>query len=335
MGKTSIEWTSYSWNPLRGTKGRHHCTKVSDGCKSCYAERMNIRFGGPAYTVGADTIRLDEKVLTEPLRWRKPRMVFVCSMTDLFHESIPVQTLYRVFEMMKRSNRLREVQGVPGRHTFQVLTKRPDRALEFYRKLIIFQHDPNVWLGVFCENQEMADKRIPILLQIPAAVRWASFEPLLGPIVIPRCERDNDNDGNCDKHPLGCPKIDWAVVGGESGPGARPMHPDWARSLRDQCNAAGVPFFFKQWGEYAYTRIEDDSRFACGAAYNDPRGGRTAAVIRMRSTKAFTHGKIRRLEAGDETGLGVMISDEVYALRVGKKLAGRTLDGRTWEEMPK
>lgn len=243
MPKTSIEWTEYSWNPLRGVKGKWHCTKVSPGCQNCYAESLNKRFSGIPYTVGSDTIRLDEKVLMEPLRWRKPRMVFTCSMTDLFHESVSDADRLEVHNMMVGCSQ----------HTFQVLTKRPENALRFYQWC--HKIDPpmrdwrmrNIWLGISAENQEMADKRIPILLQIPAAVRWVSFEPLLGSIVISKCQRDNDNDGNCDRHPQGCPRIDWAVVGGESGPGARPFDPEWGRDLLRQCRAAGVPFFGKQW----------------------------------------------------------------------------------------
>lgn len=310
MGKTSIEWTEYSWNPLRGVKGKWHCTKVSPGCANCYAERVNHRFGGPMYTVGADTIRLDEKVLTEPLQWRKPRMVFVCSMTDLFHEDVADDMIDQVFAVMRLAKD----------HTFQVLTKRPERAAkwfsdvseEFERRdyvasaaLAINQDTlsskneyrvqpedwplPNVWLGVSCENQEMADKRIPILLQIPAAVRWVSAEPLLGPIDLWKTSRAIDIDFTADgrakcmlKH-----NIDWLVAGGESGPAARPCHPDWPRSIRDQCAAAGVPFFWKQWGEYAEPEIVSEDRMMLGLK------------------------------------------------RVGKKLAGRTLDGRTWDGMPR
>lgn len=203
-------------------------------------------------------VRLHEDRLTVPLHWRKPRRVFVCSMADLFHESIPDEFIARVFAVM----------ALAPQHTFQILTKRPGRMRSLLggwgiHNLVMdrFANDddlyvrralaagggqawplPNVWIGVSVEDQKSADLRIPILLDTPAAVRWLSCEPLLGPVDISRDEWLFSGKGNC---------VDWVVVGGESGPGARPMHPDWARSLRDQCAAADVPFLFKQWGEWA------------------------------------------------------------------------------------
>src|SRR3990167_3665412 len=194
MSKTSIEWTQFSWNPIRGVKGLWHCTHVSEGCRNCYAERMNVRIGGPAYEPGADTFRLDEKVLQQPLKWRHPRRVFVCSMTDLFHEDVPEEFIDQVFAVM----------GVKWGHTFQVLTKRPARMKSYLDNIrrqerwwdampgrdswekrdrqdeLTEQFPlPNVWLGVSVEDEKTACERIPILLQTPGAVRWISAEPLL------------------------------------------------------------------------------------------------------------------------------------------------------------
>lgn len=260
MSTTSIEWTDVTWNPVQG------CSRVSPGCQNCYAERMMARFdselavntpGGPRWT---GKVRLREDRLDQPLRWRKPRRVFVNSVSDLFHEDVPVEFIARVWSVMAQT----------PHHTFQVLTKRPERMAQALSSS--FDADaplPNVWLGVTCENQEQADKRIPHLLQTPAAVRFLSVEPMLGPVDVmpylsnredwycPTCDRfvggasvKFDETHDLCGQPCGDPPLDihWVICGGESGPGARPIHPDWARSLRDQCAAAGVPFFFKQWG---------------------------------------------------------------------------------------
>lgn len=273
---TKIEWTDETWNPIRGTVGKWHCTKVSEGCKYCYAERLNRRFGGPAYVVGADTLRLDKKVLEKPLHWKKPRRVFVCSMTDLFHEDLTDEQIRRVFDVMFKAKH----------HTFQVLTKRPRRMKEIVR--VYGGYDPdgrpslsteyldfaeNIWLGVSVEDQATADERIPELLKTPAAVRFLSCEPLLGPLDL-RLRDSNRrgppfNDITWDPaHPrsdgewmaaiehvgvIGKARNNqfWVIVGGESGPHGRPMHPEWARSIRDQCQAAGVAFFMKQMAKKA------------------------------------------------------------------------------------
>ncbi len=237
---SSIEWTEATWNPVTG------CTKVSPGCAHCYAETFAERFRGVPdhpYEMGFDLTLRPER-LELPLGWRKPRMIFVNSMSDLFHEDVPAEFVQQVFGTMKRARW----------HTFQVLTKRPGRALELAAEL---PWPANVWLGVSVENRRFLS-RLDALRRIPAAVRFASCEPLLGPL-----------DG------IELRDIDWVIAGGESGPRARPMKPQWACALRDACTREGVPFFFKQWG-----------------AYN---------------------------EEGQ---------------RVGKKRAGRTLEGRTWGEMP-
>lgn len=239
--KTGINWTDSTWNPIRG------CSPVSQGCARCYAARVAHRFSGPGepYEGLADwrggravfngTIRLVHSALDQPLRWKRPRRIFVNSMSDLFHENVPGRVVDDVFAVMAEAHW----------HTFQVLTKRPKRAADWFASVAVPL--PNVWLGVSVEDQKAADERIPLLLQCPAAVRFLSCEPLLGRVSICQwmfrretAERFPDHAGQ---------RIGWVIAGGESGPGARPMHPDWARSLRDQCAAAGVPFLFKQWGD--------------------------------------------------------------------------------------
>ena len=209
-----IEWTSATWNPVTG------CTKVSPGCAHCYAETMAKRLkamGNPRYAHGFE-VHLHEDMLDLPLSWKRPRMIFVNSMSDLFHEAIPFSFIEKVFGTIERANW----------HTFQILTKRAERMAELAPHL----HWPeNLWMGVTVECQECAD-RIDYLRTVPAAVRFVSAEPLLGPL-------DIDLDG-----------IDWLIVGGESGPRARPMDREWARALRYQCLREGIPFFFKQWGGF-------------------------------------------------------------------------------------
>jgi len=230
---TKIEWThregttGVTWNPITG------CTKISEGCKRCYAERMSKRlagrFGYPADDPFRVTVHRDK--LDTPFGWRKPRTVFVCSMGDLFHKDVHLSTQVNVWRTMAHT----------PQHTYIVLTKRADRMASALRPLSqTFGTLPNVWLGVTAENQQRANERIPLLLQAPAAVRFVSVEPMLGPVDL----RWYLGTGEM----LSSHYLDWVIVGGESGPDARPMHPDWARGVRDQCVAAGVPFFFKQWG---------------------------------------------------------------------------------------
>ncbi len=208
-----IEWTNSTWNPVTG------CTKISLGCRHCYAERMSVRLKamGQARYRNGFRVTLHPDVLELPLRWRKPQMVFVNSMSDLFHRDIPVEFIRRVFAV---------IEAAP-QHTFQILTKRPARLAALSSHL---SWPRNLWVGVTVEAQPYVS-RTAYLREVPAAVRFVSFEPLLGPV------RDVCLDG-----------IHWAIVGGESGPGARPMQLEWARALRDRCVGAGVPFFFKQWG---------------------------------------------------------------------------------------
>lgn len=237
--RSDIEWTEATWNPVTG------CTKISPGCAHCYAETFAERFRGVPghpYEQGFD-LKLWPDRLDLPSRWKRSRLVFVNSMSDLFHPGVPDWFIHSVFDTMRRA----------GHHTYQVLTKRPDRVSEMSDDLTWL---PNVWFGTSVENQRFTS-RIDNLRKTGAAVKFLSCEPLLGPL-------DLDLDG-----------IDWVIVGGESGPRSRPMKLEWARSVRDQCRAAGVAFFFKQWG------------------------------------------------AHDEEGT-----------RRGKKVAGRLLDGRTWDELP-
>lgn len=210
---TGIEWTDATWNPVTG------CTKISPGCKHCYAERLALRLkamGNPRYRDGF-AITLQPGQLTLPLQWRRPRYIFVNSMSDLFHEAVPDDYIRRVFEIMVQAHW----------HTFQILTKRAERLARLASRL---PWPPNVWQGVSVENQDYC-WRVSYLQKVSAAVRFLSVEPLLGPIPHLPLER-----------------IHWVIVGGESGGGRREMAPEWVREIRDQCLDAGVPFFFKQWG---------------------------------------------------------------------------------------
>lgn len=210
---SSIEWTDTTWNPLTG------CTKISPGCKHCYAERMARRLkamGQPNYANGFQ-LTLHDDMVEQPLKWRKPRRVFVNSMSDLFHKDVPDAFILRVFGVMRRA----------PQHRFQVLTKRSQRLAHLARKI---EWPANVWMGVSVETADYTF-RVDDLRRTGAAVKFLSVEPLLGPLPA-----------------LDLSGIDWVIVGGESGPGARPMAPEWVADLRDQCVAADVAFFFKQWG---------------------------------------------------------------------------------------
>jgi protein gp37 len=268
---TPIEWADATVNAVNG------CSVLSPGCKHCYAmkqaHRVDFRHGLVSRTAGGQVwtgeVYLHEKSLLQPLRWRRPRRIFWNAHGDLFHENVPDAWIDRVFA----------VCALTPQHTHMILTKRPERMREYVndenthfrvamtdlnRKYQMHSVEtmframplPNVWLGTSAEDQPRADERIPHLLATPAARRFVSLEPLLGPVDLTRLRPDGINFtlnallGKAE-HLLGFRShlsgLDWVIVGGESGPGARPMHPDWARSLRDQCAAAGVPFFFKQW----------------------------------------------------------------------------------------
>ena len=233
---TKIQWAQESWNPISG------CTKVSPGCKNCYAERMAKRlagrFGYPADEPFRVTLHPDR--LEQPLRWKKPRRVFVCSMSDFFHPLVPLEFQAKVFRIVEQC----------PQHTFLFLTKRTEQ-LDLFNRVCGWPDLPNAWLGVTAENQEQADKRIPMLLQVPAAVRFVSCEPLLGPISISRYLPYLTDSGALDPNTgsgidVMYPGLSWAIVGSESGPHRRFMALDWARMLAAQCATANVPVFIKQ-----------------------------------------------------------------------------------------
>ena len=211
--RTRIEWTEVTWNPVTG------CTKLSTGCKHCYAERMATRLhamGNPRYGNGF-SVALHDDLIDAPRRWKTPRHIFVNSMSDLFHEDVPESFIMRVFQTMVES----------PRHQFQILTKRSERLRMLSRHL---PWPRNIWMGVSVENTAVAG-RVDDLRTVPATIRFLSCEPLLGPL-----------------DELSLDGIDWVIVGGESGPRARPMEPNWVLDLRERCRARGIPFFFKQWG---------------------------------------------------------------------------------------
>ncbi len=317
--RTTIEWTEATWNPVRG------CSIVSEGCRNCYAMRMAHRSNRPggAYEgltrIGAHgptwtgDVRFVSDLLDYPLRLRKPHRIFVNSMSDLFHESIPDEWINLIF------SRMGACDDAGRGHVFQVLTKRPLRMADYMRtrareawngpRMNRSSFPPrNVWLGVSVEDQKTADERIPLLIETPAAVRWISAEPLLGPIdlQVPWSTLNAEYPAN---------GIHWVVAGGESGPGARPMHPDWVRSLRDQCQAANVPFFFKQWGSWA--PHESETITAAQASHS-----RTLLAAREKCGYYCSE------------DVGHVDHKEVALYRVGKKAAGNLLDGRQHLEYP-
>ncbi len=316
---SKIEWCDATWNPVTG------CTKVSPGCDHCYAETFAERWRGTPghYFERGFDVQLRPDKLNMPLHWRKPRHVFVNSMSDLFHKDVPDEYIARVFAVMAES----------PRHTYQVLTKRHARMRSLlssaeWPNLLQAARDnlhsawddrwdddpvpdafatvlPNVWLGITAENQQWADIRIPALLDTPAAVRMVSAEPLLGPIKLPEHHPWHYTEfgvlcacGEAMRDER-CPRqIDWLIVGGESGRGARPMNPEWATDLRDYCTEHRVPFFFKQWGEWV---TEDQS----------PED----ITLPGKSTQWFS-------------------TNGPSLYRVGKRAAGRMLDGRTHDGLP-
>lgn len=287
MGSNSkIEWCDHTFNPWIG------CTKVSEGCKHCYAEQlMDKRWNKVQWGPQGKRVKTSDANWAEPLRWNKQAgqlgiryRVFCASLADVFDDHPSVQSTWRrdLFFMMA---------GTPNLD-WLILTKRPEN---FHGQVPWSRLPMNIWVGTSVENQEQAEKRIPRLLDIPAKVKFLSMEPLLGDVKL--------NNG-----------IDWVIVGGESGTHARPMHPDWARSVRDQCQAAGVKFFFKQWGEYAPVCNETPMPLS------KAKVGETLVLMRP-------DGQI--LSGGDVIG-----PDTVAMWRAGKKVAGRELDGREWDEMP-
>jgi len=291
--KTKIEWTDATWNPIRG------CSRVSEGCRNCYAESVAARFSGPGLPyAGLATfkdgdarwtgeVRLIEKHLEDPLRWKEPRKIFVNSMSDLFHPGVKPEWLADIFDVMARA----------PRHTYQILTKRPERMLQVleaaddFDVALAFKQTygqawapRNWWFGVSIEDQETANHRLPILARCPGQVRFVSYEPAIGPVSFVEAMGGNFK---------GPSAFDWIICGGESGPNARPLKPSWARAARNACQARGIPFFFKQWGEWAPFGIVD----------------------------------------AQVTVLDIGVPPEKL-WRLGKGRAGALLDGREWKEFP-
>ncbi len=353
---THIEWTEATWNPITG------CSVTSPGCASCYAmllagtrlsnipSRAGLTQPSKAGPVWTGEVRFNEQWLDQPLRWKRPRMIFVCAHSDLFHESVPDAWIDCVFAVM----------ALCPQHTFQVLTKRSARMRDYFRETTGWRariaellneskpsplwngnvyhgwqnlHGrpdglPNVWLGVSVEDQQRADERIPDLLATPAAVHWISAEPLLGPVnleewlICPNAREGLSMDPSTGAYEC-CSRcdwtgfvggLDWVVAGGESGQGARPMHPDWACALRDQCAAADVPFFFKQWGEFAPGET-------AGAFLNPEKPARGFTLFDNRWSECWSEVDGHR-------------DDEPDVYRLGKKRAGRLLDGVEHNGMP-
>jgi protein gp37 len=362
--KTSIEWTDATWNPIRG------CTRVSEGCRNCYAEVMAARFSDPGQwghglarrvaLPGGGTdhrwtgeVALVEEALDLPLRWRRPRRIFVNSTSDLFHEKVPDSWIDRVFAVM----------ALAPQHTFQVLTKRPERMRAYLcqpgrtgdvldaclgylqtpdhakprmvKDGIQLLTLPNVWLGTSVEDQATANARIPHLLATPAKVRFLSCEPLLGPVDLRMVQHPGSSrvwnvlrgvsfsETSLEPLPDDPNRISWVICGGESGPGARPMHPDWAMSLRDQCTLDRVPFFFKQWGEWAPDTGPLPDR-------QDPIMEGKAACAVWTGQRWDHYGDFYEAPLHPDKA----ISDTEWMYRLGKNRAGRLLDGRAHDEFP-
>lgn len=325
MGKTTgIEWCDSTWNPIRG------CSRVSEGCRNCYAESVAARFSGPGRpyhglatfkTIGEGTpaerveahwtgeVRFIEKHLRDPLSWKKPARIFVNSMSDLFHPGVREEWLASIFDVMARA----------PQHTYIILTKRPENMRDalaaatdpavssaFERTYSQPFPPPNWWFGVSVEDQKTADHRVPILLQSRASVRFISYEPAIGPVDF----------GKAAGGEVEFSALDWLIVGGESGSQARPMHPDWARSARDLCLATGVSFFFKQWGEWSPTGPVKSRQCAIG------NGG---TVIEPLIAENFA--KSVRENPGLDTHFSLMY-------HIGKHNAGSHLDGVESKEFP-
>jgi protein gp37 len=312
-GKTGIEWTETTWNPTVG------CSLMSPGCTNCYAMKVafrlqhNKKLNDPAYRnvakkvkgniVWTNVVHFSERAILKPLRWRMPRVVFVNSMSDTFHVAVPPSDIARIWAVM----------ALTPHHTYQVLTKRPDRMLSWItdsntRLLVEDAMDKirpgarvsawplkNVWVGTSVEDQDRADDRIPLIAQVPAAVRFLSVEPLLGPVSL--------KAATAKKRSL-LKKIDWVIVGGESGSRARPMHPAWPRQVRDECEVAGIPLFFKQVGSWRWGMPQ--------------KSGETAKGL---------------MPDGRIVALGTAGSQSI--VKGSKKSGGRLLDGQMHEAMPR
>lgn len=322
MKATAIEWTDSTWNPIRG------CSRVSEGCRNCYAERVAARFswgeeeamvggsslegraGGPYEGLATMTkdgprwtgeVRFVRKHLSDPVAWKKPRRIFVNSMSDLFHENVTDEQIDMIFAVM----------ALAPQHTFQILTKRPERMRAYigdgsydgHRRVQVWNAKvhmagkpvspmdwplPNVWLGVSVENQEAFRKRVPALLSTPAAVRWVSAEPLLGFVDLHDglWRTTKDATGEYESAPLKT-RLDWVVIGGESGPGARPFNIDWAAEMMADCQEADVPVFMKQFGAVPVTDNLNrwDLPYHLGVTYSDHEAAAASARVNLKDRK--------------------------------------------------
>lgn len=294
---TKIEWATATWNPWFG------CSKVSPACDNCYAERWANRTGKDF-----SKITRSRTTFNDPLKWKEPQRIFVCSLSDFFHLDVPRSL---------REEAIAVMQAAP-QHTYMLLTKRPDNILPALDGTAFAKLPDNVWLGVTAENQEQANKRIPLLLQVPARVCFVSCESLLGPIRLkqqnpdgfwpPKAKQPDEawlrHKDWPDDFEYWSTGLSWVICGGESGSKARPMHPTWARSLRDQCQAAGVPFFFKQWGEwFPESQWEDNPDLLLPEDYYIGP-----------DVQEFEHDRFHK---------------------VGVKKSGFLLDGQEWKELPR
>ena len=331
---TNIEWATHVWNPVTG------CSKVSQGCKNCYAEKMHKRLTGMGqakYSEPFSKVTCHHDVVSEPLKWgKKPRRVFVNSMSDLFHEDVPFEFIKSVFQVM----------GICQGHTFMILTKRPERMYEFFNWVHPVHGEnspgwplPNVWLGTSVEDQNAANERIPNLLRCPAAVRFISCEPLLGPVNLERIEVGNHLFNalkgvkiDTTENKTGLPrvqinKIDWVIVGGESGTKARPMHPIWAHLLKRQCGHYNTAFFFKQWGEFMPNALPFKDALHWqqkGASWLQPDWRRDKDMCIDMNGMHCTH--------------GAKFNEALYPVypmwKVGKHRSGCVLEGKEYKEFP-
>lgn len=355
MAETTIEWTSgrradgsvvpgFTFNPWEG------CEKISPACANCYAAERDRRFhGGNHWGPNSSRLFHGDSYWKQPMKWNKDaatagerRKVFCASLADVFEDRPELEA--------PRARLIQLIDDTPNLD-WLLLTKRPENITPLMKRASkgtfgidwnFADHMPNVWLGTTVENQEQADKRIPELLKIPARVRFLSCEPLLGPVDLQKIKWPTGEKifatpltGELWLHTYGGPVkfdertaniggIDWVIAGGESGPGARPSHPDWFRSLRDQCTAAGVAYFFKQWGEYT----PDEDGNLLNWQHDDPKlAGQVRRWTTACSTERKSVGKCS-FYAYDANGAATRLQ------RVGKSAAGRLLDGRTWDEFP-
>jgi protein gp37 len=348
---SKIQWTNKTWNPTTG------CNKVSQGCKNCYAEVMHKRqmaMNPHKYTKPFSAgVEVHEDELIKPYKWKKPCMIFVNSMSDLFHEDVPFEFIVKVYAIMKAC----------PQHTFQVLTKRIERALEFYKwvqgnidqlKIALpilgfvmknegaFFPPSNVWIGTSCEDQTTYNQRVPILLQIPAAIRFLSCEPLLGPIDLrfdSNCMDYNHADFGHGRACIDTHKIHWVIAGGESGHKARPVHPDWIRSLRNQCDSkkgANIPFFFKQWGEYLPFEETGQPPFYRDCATGEEHDGHLMNMINYdHYSEAGKFKGFRWYPPMDAIDRCLENdSNDCSWLKMGKSKSGNMLDGKQYLEFP-